>query len=69
VDLQRGTAFAFPLNGGEEAYMRDYIRQHLQGIERLVCPLYLSFVAWLYEDASWSMGDGTVTNIPRYIKL
>lgn len=68
IDLQRGTAAAWPLNG-PAAYADDYIRSHLQGLEKLVCPLYITFVKWLYSQGQWGMGEGSIGDIPRYIDL
>lgn len=68
VDLQRGTAAAWPLNG-PVAMADDYLHAHLKGLEKLVCPLYLTFVRWLYDQGHWGMGAGSVGDIPRYIDL
>jgi hypothetical protein len=68
VDLQRGTAFAWPLQGGRIG-MEHFLRSHLEGMAELVCPLYLPFVRWLHEDGTWSMGAGNLDDIPSYIEL
>lgn len=63
VDLQRGTAAAWPLQGVAEAYKAE----HLQNLP--VCPMYMPFIEWLYRDARWAMGAGDITDIPAYIEL
>jgi hypothetical protein len=68
VDLQRGSAFAWPLEGGELG-MNDYIAQHLEQLPSLVCPMYLPFVRWLHDRRQWGMGRGSLRDIPRYLDL
>lgn len=63
VDLQRGTAAAWPLQGVREAYAVE----HLSGLP--VCPLYMTLVQWLYDDGRWAMGAGSILDIPSYIEL
>lgn len=78
VDLQVGTAFAWPLENGEIGF-RHYIDKHyarsaniIDGdppIFALVCPLYLPFVLWLHEQGKWAEGAGDIEEIPRYLDL
>lgn len=74
IDLQRGTAFAWPLENGRIG-MEHYIRKHFHDddgdplIVGLVCPLYLPFVLWLHEQRKWVEGAGDITEIPRYLDL
>lgn len=68
IDLQRGTAAAWPLNG-PVSNARHYLTEHLRGLERLVCPMYIPFVGWLYEQDQWGMGEGSINTIPRYIDM
>jgi hypothetical protein len=68
IDLQRGTAFAWPLERGAIG-MHHYLTNKLGGMEQLVCPLYMPFVLWLHERGRWAEGDGRIEDIPRYIDL
>lgn len=78
VDLQVGSAFAWPLENGEIGF-RHYLDKHyarsaniIDGdppIFALVCPLYLPFVLWLHEQRKWAEGAGNIEEIPRYLDL
>jgi hypothetical protein len=68
VDLQRGTAAAWPLENGEIG-MVHYLDGKLSGLDRLVCPMYLPFVRWLHLDGRWAEGAGDILAIPAYLKL
>lgn len=63
IDLQLGTAAAWPLQGLMEAYESEHL-WHLH-----VCPMYRPFVRWLYEQGRWAMGAGDITEIPRYLEV
>jgi hypothetical protein len=73
VDLQVGTAFAWPLENGLIG-MQHYISKHYEAdfgpkFAWMVCPLYLPFVLWLHEQGKWAEGAGDITEIPRYLDL
>lgn len=68
VDLQRGTAAAWPLENGDIG-MHHYLTTKLGGIGQLVCPMYLPFVRWLHLKGDWSDGAGDITTIPTYLQL
>lgn len=68
IDLQRGTGYAWPLEGGEIG-MLHYRNEKLGRIEHLVCPMYMPFVQWLHEKGEWAHGAGDITLIPRYLPL
>lgn len=74
IDLQIGSAFAWPLENGEIGF-RHYLDKHFRDamdppvILALVCPLYLPFVLWLHEQGKWAEGAGKIEDIPRYLDL
>jgi hypothetical protein len=68
VDLQRGTAAAWPLENGDIG-MHHYLTGKLEGIGPLVCPMYLPFVRWLHLAGFWAEGAGDITTIPAYLRL
>lgn len=68
TDLQRGTAFAWPLEGGTVG-MQQFAAEKFPAISGLVCPLYLPFVAWLHEDGRLATGRGDIREVPRFVEL
>lgn len=66
IDLQRGTAAAWPLENGAIGFEHYYLGK-LKGLDALVCPLYMPFVMWLHEQGKWAEGAGDIAEIPRYI--
>ena len=69
IDLQLGTGLAWPLSDGLIG-MRHYTREHFdRDLAPHVCPMYLPFVLWLYEQGKWARGAGDITEIPRYLDL
>lgn len=69
IDLQLGTGWAWPLSDGLIG-MRHYAREHFdRDLAPHVCPMYLPFVLWLYEQGKWARGAGDIAEIPRYLDL